>query len=61
MIERERKQKDMFEMKSSERWLFTFYDSIAADGSANGNSAGMIYAGGKKKRHFSMTWQVARS
>jgi len=50
----------MFEMKSSERWLFYFlHDSIAADGSASGRnarlvsgggSAGMIYAGGKKRK-----------
>ena len=41
----------MFEMKSSERWLFYFlHDSIAADGSASGSSAGLIYAGGKKRK-----------
>ena len=41
----------MFEMKSSERWLFYFlHDSIAADGSASGSSTGMIYAGGKKRK-----------
>ncbi|MCC2832608.1 MAG: hypothetical protein ACLUQK_06910 [Clostridium sp.] len=41
----------MFEMKSSERWLFYFlHDSIAAAGSASGSSAGMIYAGGKKRK-----------
>ena len=41
----------MFEMKSSERWLFYFLnDSIAADGSASGSSAGLIYAGGKKRK-----------
>ena len=38
-------------MKSSERWLFYFlHDSIAADGSASGSSAGLIYAGGKKRK-----------
>ena len=41
----------MFEMKSSERWLFYFlHFSIAADGSASGSSAGMISAGGKKRK-----------
>ena len=41
--------------------FYFLHDSIAADGSASGSSAGLIYAGGKKERHFSMTWQVARS
>lgn len=50
-------RKDMFEMKSSERWLFYFlHFSIAAAGSASGSSARVICAGERKeKTPFSMT------
>jgi len=41
----------MFEMKSSERWLFSFLlFPMPADGSTSGSSAGLIYAGGKKRK-----------